>query len=240
MQNENLSRLLPTVRDATDRFRSFRADTQEMWARARRAVVDAQRIRIMVKAQVQELGNNEGFRIRYQNAMLGKILGSAIAETSADMGNIQLLDHDSGILKIRAHRGFEAPFLDYFNDVESGQAACGTAMKAGVRVIVEDTVNSAIFRNSPSLEVLLDANVRAVQSTPIIGENDDVIGILSTHYRKPTRPSTQDLQVLDYYAREIAALMEWRDELGYDALRGRSRIFLFRPERAKFSPRLNF
>jgi PAS domain S-box-containing protein len=59
-------------------------------------------------------------------ALLDEILDAALAITDADMGNIQLLDGDT--LKIVAHRGFEAPFLDFFNTVHEGLAACGTAL----------------------------------------------------------------------------------------------------------------
>ena len=48
-------------------------------------------------------------------------------------------------LKIVAQRGFEAPFLAFFNTVHDGLAACGTAMQRGERVIVEDVAASPLF-----------------------------------------------------------------------------------------------
>jgi PAS domain-containing protein len=62
-------------------------------------------------------------------SLLLEIVDAAIAITTADMGNIQLLDLASGALKIEASRGFDSPFLDFFNAVHDGQAACGTAMR---------------------------------------------------------------------------------------------------------------
>ena len=73
-------------------------------------------------------------------ALLDEILDAALAITDADMGNIQLLDGDT--LKIVVHRGFEAPFLDFFNTVHEGRAACGTALQRGARIIVEDVTTS--------------------------------------------------------------------------------------------------
>ena len=62
--------------------------------------------------------------------LLGEILDAGIQITAADMGNIQLLD-DAGRLRIAAHRGFEAPFLEYFDEVHGGLAACGSALQEG-------------------------------------------------------------------------------------------------------------
>jgi hypothetical protein len=237
MQNEDPGRRLASVRQVMDRFRTSTSETREMWTRARHAILEAERIRARVKAQVRELCDDEGFRTRYRDAMLAKILDSAIAETSADKGNIQLFDPKSRTLQIRIQRGFQAPFLNYFNAVEHGQAVCGTAMKACTRIVVEDTTNSPIFRKSPSLEMLLDADVRAVQSTPLLGHNGKVVGMLSTHWGQPRQPTPQDLQVLDHWACEAAALVEWRDRGSRDALPEKTRLFLFRPERAGRSRR---
>ena len=64
--------------------------------------------------------------------LLGEILDAGIEITAADMGNIQLLD-DAGRLGIAAHRGFDAPFLEFFNEVHDGLAACGSALQKGER-----------------------------------------------------------------------------------------------------------
>ena len=62
-------------------------------------------------------------------ALLLEIVDAAIAVTGADMGNIQLLDHASGRLRIVASRGFDRPFLEFFDTVQEGHAACGMACR---------------------------------------------------------------------------------------------------------------
>ena len=76
--------------------------------------------------------------------LLGEILDAGIEITAADMGNIQLLD-DAGRLRIVAHRGFDAPFLEFFDEVHDGLAACGSALQKGERVIVEDVAAQSYF-----------------------------------------------------------------------------------------------
>ena len=180
-----------------------------MWRNARHATLEAHRARVMVRKQIDELSADRGFRARYQNMMLERILDAAIEGVSAGMGNIQLLDGATGQLRIEVHRGFKAPFLEFFSRVEAGHAACGTALKSLERVVVEDAAHSPIFCGTPSLEVLLDANVRAVQSIPLIGSGGQPLGVLSTHYRAPHVPSRRALACLEYYARQAADLVEW-------------------------------
>src|SRR5262249_47841557 len=81
--------------------------------------------------------------------LLDEILNAAIGITGAGMGNIQLLEGEN--LKIVSQRGFEAPFLDFFNTVHEGQAACGTALQKCARVIAEDTAKSPIFAGTAAL-----------------------------------------------------------------------------------------
>jgi PAS domain S-box-containing protein len=141
-------------------------------------------------------------------SLLLEIVDAAIATTAADMGNIQLLEHGSGALKIVASRGFERPFLDFFNAVRAGQAACGTALKCGERVVIEDVTTSPVFAGSPDLEALLSAGVRAVQTTPLVGRSGRLVGMLSTHSRAPRRPTDRDLHLLDLLARQAADWIE--------------------------------
>src|SRR5262249_42962669 len=117
--------------------------------------------------------------------LLDEILNEAIGITGADMGNIQLLEGEN--LKIVSQRGFEAPFLDFFNSVQKGQAACGPALRNCVQVIVEDVAGSPIFAGTAALDVLQAAGVRAVQSAPLVSRSGRVLGMFSTHYFAPRR-----------------------------------------------------
>jgi PAS domain S-box-containing protein len=141
-------------------------------------------------------------------ALVLDIVDAAIAATDADMGSIQLRERGCGRLRIMASRGFEAPFLDFFNAVHDGQAACGTAMQTGERIIIEDVTTSPVFVGTPALDVLLAAGVRAVQSTPLVNRSGSLVGMLSTHYRTPRRPAERDLRLLDLLARQAADYIE--------------------------------
>ena len=141
-------------------------------------------------------------------SLMHDILDVAIEIAAADMGNVQLFERGSGALKIVAQRGFETPFLEFFSTVNDGAAACGRAMRLGERIIVEDVAASPIFAESPAREIMLSAGARAVQSTPLFSRSGHLVGMFSTHYRKPYCPTERQLALLDLLARQAADFIE--------------------------------
>ena len=146
--------------------------------------------------------------------LLEDILDAALEITGANMGTIQLLEGE--VLRITAQRGFEAPFLEFFNAVGVEQAALVTSLQE--RVIVEDVTASSIFAGTPALDVMLAAGARSVQSTPLASRSGHLLGMFSTHYHEaPRRPSERALRLLDVLARQAADVIERK--LGEEALR---------------------
>lgn len=138
----------------------------------------------------------------------GEILEIAINLTGADMGTFQLFDSANAVLKITAQRGFQEPFLTFFDSVRPGYgAACGTALERRRRVIVEDVTRSSIFAGTPALDVLLAAGVRAVQSTPLVSRTGQLVGMLATHYCQPLRADEIDLCFIDLLASHSADII---------------------------------
>lgn len=140
--------------------------------------------------------------------VLGEILDAAIAISGADFGTMQLLNSEGGDLEITAHRGFSAEWLEFWDQTRAGEGACGTALQCKERVIVEDVETSPIFVGTPALAIQREASVRAVQSTPIFSRTGQPIGMLSTHFRKPGRPSERRLRLVDLLVRQAADILE--------------------------------
>jgi PAS domain S-box-containing protein len=139
---------------------------------------------------------------------LHEILDVAIAIAGADKGNIQLLEPEARVLTIAAHRGFGPTFLKYFQSVRDDPSACSAAMQLGQRIIVEDVTTSPIFVGQPSMNVLIDAGVRAVISTPLISSAGNLLGMISTHYCRPHRSNERELGLVDLLARQAADYLE--------------------------------
>jgi PAS domain S-box-containing protein len=142
-----------------------------------------------------------------RDACLQEILNVAIEISGADKGNIQLVDPVSGSLNMSSENGFDRQFLEFFANGNQA-SACGIALKTQQRVVVEDVRQSAIFVGSPSLKVMNQAEVRSVQSTPLVSSAGNVLGVISTHFTTTRRPTEQELRLMDLLARQVADYLE--------------------------------
>jgi hypothetical protein len=52
------------------------------------------------------------------------------------------------------------------------------------------------------------AGFRAVQSTPLLSRSGTLLGVLSTHFRRPYRLTPEELRRLEQHARRAAAMIE--------------------------------
>jgi len=136
-------------------------------------------------------------------------VGAALKAGRGTRGNVQLAYPEA--LAIIGHQGFARPFLDFFAVVphERGEtSACGAAMARGRRVVVPDVAADPIFAGTRAGEILLEAGIQAVQSTPIVSSDGRVIGMLSTHYESTGEPPEADLAAYAAIAGNAAARLE--------------------------------
>jgi PAS domain S-box-containing protein len=140
-------------------------------------------------------------------AVLGQVVEAAEAVVGADFGNVQVLDPESGDLRIAAQRGFPRWWVEFWDEAGKGRGACGTALERRERVLVEDVERSPVF-SGPHLEAQRKAGVRAVQSTPIVGRTGAPLGVLSTHTRTVGVPAARALARLDLIVRQASDILE--------------------------------
>ena len=67
---------------------------------------------------------------------------------------------------------------------------------------------NALFVGTPSLSILREAGVRAVQSTPLLSHQGELLGILTTQRGVPHVPDEHDLWRIDLLARQAADIIE--------------------------------
>jgi GAF domain len=131
------------------------------------------------------------------DALLPKVLDGALSLTGADFGNVQLLDPATGALTIVTQSGFGSEFTDYFAVVDDDHSACGRAARHGAQTVIADVTTDRGF--APHREIAAAAGFRAVQSTPLADSAGRLVGMVSTHFRRPGRPSGRDLRVVELY-----------------------------------------
>jgi PAS domain S-box-containing protein len=139
---------------------------------------------------------------------LTDILDTALFLTKAAKGNIHLLDSSSSTLVMVAHQGFEQPLLDFFAVMSNLSSIYAKVRESRRRLIVEDLLESKALTDPGSPQVLLEAGVRALQSTPLINSSGDFLGMISTHYPTPHRLGERELRLMDLLARQAADYLE--------------------------------
>jgi GAF domain-containing protein len=128
-------------------------------------------------------------------SVLDCVLDGGLQLTGATLGNVQLMDGESGFLTIAAQRGFNEEFLDFFQRVNADHvSACGRALSQQRAIVIKDVMSDEDF--VPCLAIAERAGFRSVQSTPIVSSSGVVLGILSTHFPVPHQPNEGAMDAL--------------------------------------------
>lgn len=148
--------------------------------------------------QVRSLGDAK--------AVLDECLEDALSMLRADRGNIQVVDPASGSLRIVAQAGFSDEFLEYFAVVNDDGSACGRAARQLEQTVIADVNTDPSF--APHREIAAASRFRAVQSTPLVDLHGHLVGVLSTHYPRPYRPSSSDLGLMKRFGELVGQAVE--------------------------------
>lgn len=154
-----------------------------------------------------ELINEEKVENLYE-----KILDTAVAVMRSDFASMQMLypeRGEGGELRLLAFRGFNPEGAAFWEWVRAdSQSTCGAALRAGVRVVAADIEKCDFMAGTEDLATYRDTGIRAVQSTPLLSRGGKIVGMISTHWRRPHEPSERDLRLFDILARQTADLIE--------------------------------
>jgi len=139
-------------------------------------------------------------------SLLREIITAATAIVGAEHGILQLKEGNE--LRVAAHSGPEATFLDLVSTSDTDGFACHRALKAGSRVVAHDVETDSRFNGTKALDAMRAAGVRAVQSTPLFSRGGKMLGILTTQWKTPHTPDENELGRLDLLVRQAADLIE--------------------------------
>jgi PAS domain S-box-containing protein len=135
-----------------------------------------------------------------------EVVTGMIALQNADLAAFQLYDPESGTPELAAHRGFQQEALEGLRDVFGRIAAWDSALRAGQCVSIEDVLAEPNFE--PHWAIAASAGFRAMQITPLVNSNGDLLGFVSTHFRQQRRFTERDRRLSLYYARQAAEMIE--------------------------------
>jgi GAF domain-containing protein len=135
------------------------------------------------------------------------ILDAAVKLHGADFGTVQLLDEPTRELVIYAQRGFGPRVLQSGPRISlQDNWACARSLRLRKPIVVADVRTDPGF--AKMLDAVAKAGYRAVQSTPLISGSGKPIGVVSTYFARPHRPSKLDMLMTRFYGRLAADLLE--------------------------------
>ena len=147
------------------------------------------------------------------NALYEKFMDAAMSIMGSDFASMQMLypdRGDAGELLLLGYKGFDPKSAKFWEWVRAdSQCSCGEALRTRQRVVVQDISRCSFIKmGSPDQKTFADAGIQATQSTPLLSRDGTLLGMISTHWRKPHQPTERDLRLLDILERQAADLIE--------------------------------
>jgi signal transduction histidine kinase len=123
--------------------------------------------------------------------------------------SVLLLDHDGKTLHHGAAPNLPVQYADAIDGSLVGPKAgsCGTAVFRREQVIVEDIATDPLWEDYKSFA--LPHNLRACWSTPIVDDDDEIIGTFAMYYAAPRAPLDSEL-ALTHTAAALASTIIMR------------------------------
>ncbi len=148
------------------------------------------------------------------------LLEAAVDLMRADLGCLQIVrvrDDGTRVLALAAHRGFDAEAISLWSEVQvGGGTSCSVAFGRGDRVVIPDVERCDLLAGALDVAQYLRRGIHALQSTPLRSHDGDIVGMISTLWRRRHEPSGTELALFDVLAGQAADLLERRrasDEL---------------------------
>jgi signal transduction histidine kinase len=141
------------------------------------------------------------------------LLEATVALQGASRGFIALVDSSGAYLVGTVSVGHPSGLFDLLGraPIGEGHGACGTAAARRQRVVIEDTEIDPLFTGLKP--IARAAGFRAVWSTPLYTRDGVLLGVLSTQFERPHRPTEREVKLVEIYARLAADATEAADLL---------------------------
>lgn len=153
--------------------------------------------------------------------LFDRLVEAASSFLESDFATIQRLDRKRGDLELIASRGLREEDVELWRWVRRDEnTSCGLALRGRSRSVVEDYSQDPRI-DPPTRAAFASAGIAAAQSTPLLSRAGEFLGMISTHWARPQRPSERGLRLLDVVARQAADLLERAGTM--EALRERAR-----------------
>jgi PAS domain S-box-containing protein len=138
--------------------------------------------------------------------ILEETLRTVAAIQGTELASISMLDRETHHLVLGASIGLDAGFLRAMERVPVGSGASGQCAARGHRVVVEDVDTDPLV--DPHRDAARAASVRAVYCTPLVTRTGEVVGVLSTYFRRTHRPPQREIDLIDLCTTQAVDFIE--------------------------------
>jgi GAF domain-containing protein len=160
--------------------------------------------------------NGNGHRPAYQpytaTNPYEKIVDDAVAVMHSEYASLQRLHLERGTggeLRLLAFRGFNPLAATFWEWVRAdSKSTCGIALRTSQRVVAPDIAACDFMADSEDKLVYLQTGIYACQTTPLTARTGNIVGMMSTHWRRPYQPSDDDFRRFDILAKEAAEVIQ--------------------------------
>lgn len=190
--------------DVVDRERTMRA-LQARGDELRLELADTNLLQSVSAAMIEE---------ENVDALYKKIVDAAVQIMCSDYGSMQMLypeRGECGELLLLASYGLSPEAQAYWKwvGVDAG-STCGQSLRTLTRTIAADYRDCEFALRRNDLAAFMEAGIYAAQSTPLFSRKGQLLGMVTTHWKRPHQPSEHDLRLFDILARQAADLIERR------------------------------
>jgi PAS domain S-box-containing protein len=175
------------------------------------ATTNLAKIKDELAAQLADLGRLHDMSVKLSSTLemrptLLEMLRTAMSFEGTQQGMVWLYDEELHCLRVGASQGFSDEQVRGFDQVRPGKGASGQCLATKERVVVEDVEDSPLF--DELRHIARQAGFRAVHSTPLQTRGGKFIGVLSTHFAEPHRPTSREMHLIDLCTRQAVDYIE--------------------------------
>jgi PAS domain S-box-containing protein len=172
---------------------------------------DLQRATEALTAQLVDLRRLHEMSVRLATTLdlqsiLDETLRTAAAIEGAGMGLLSLVAPGGDILEVRANLNFDEAFLRETEPVTPYDPGCGRCLAEKRRLVIEDVELDPTFADYRAMA--RRAGFRAAHHTPLVTRDGKCIGVLSTHFLQPHRPTDRAMHLIDLCVRQAVDFIE--------------------------------
>jgi GAF domain-containing protein len=131
------------------------------------------------------------------------LLQQAMMMCGTRASTLQLINETNNTLEITASFGLSDEFISHFNitTCEDG-SICGRALAKGATIFIGDLTTDRAFARH--LNLALQNNIRAVQSTPLITSSGKIVGMISVHFTTSKKIRKVDIAAFESFCTKAA------------------------------------